>query len=201
VRGASLRDFYAKSVALAGLAVLAGLGALVDYWPAQLDVPQVASVIVRPAAPATRGIPAAPPVRLALDTVTHASPVRRASRPVVRPAFLVTAAPDHLAGMTVAVPMPAAPEPSSLDVTSIAMPTIAAEPVGLSEPAATVPGQAVALAAFVPEAPPADSSDGFLTGALKKTGSSIITVGVKTGTTIVDAIGLVGHVMMKLKFF
>ena len=39
MRGDSVRDFYAKTLALLGLGMLAGTGALVDYWPAGVDVP------------------------------------------------------------------------------------------------------------------------------------------------------------------
>ena len=40
MRGDSLRDFYAKSLALLGLAFLGALGAAVDYWPTNLSIPR-----------------------------------------------------------------------------------------------------------------------------------------------------------------
>jgi hypothetical protein len=43
VRGDSLRDLYAKTLALLGLGLLAGVGALVDYWPVGVGAPQVAA--------------------------------------------------------------------------------------------------------------------------------------------------------------
>ena len=60
MRGDSLRDLYAKTLALFGLALLAGVGALVDYWPAPVALPAVASPAVRP-------VPAALPAVASLD--------------------------------------------------------------------------------------------------------------------------------------
>ena len=48
MRGDSLRDLYAKTLALFGLALLAGVGALVDYWPASGALPVVASPMPGP---------------------------------------------------------------------------------------------------------------------------------------------------------
>lgn len=44
MRGDSLRDFYAKTLAVLGLGVLAATGAAVDYWPVSEDWPTVAEV-------------------------------------------------------------------------------------------------------------------------------------------------------------
>lgn len=44
MRGDSLRDFYAKTLAVLGLGLLAGAGAIVDYWPVSEDWPVVAAV-------------------------------------------------------------------------------------------------------------------------------------------------------------
>jgi hypothetical protein len=44
MRGDSLRDFYAKSLALLGLAFLGALGAAVDYWPTNLAIPRISEV-------------------------------------------------------------------------------------------------------------------------------------------------------------
>jgi len=43
VRGDSLRDLYAKTLAVLGLGLLAGAGAVVDYWPVGSSAPTIAS--------------------------------------------------------------------------------------------------------------------------------------------------------------
>ena len=69
MRGDSLRDFYAKTLAVLGLGVLAGAGAIVDYWPVNEDLPDVPAVVgLRRDAPVLvqhldRQIPLPSPVR------------------------------------------------------------------------------------------------------------------------------------------
>lgn len=41
MRGDSLRDLYAKTLAVVGLGLLAGAGAIVDYWPVGGELPAV----------------------------------------------------------------------------------------------------------------------------------------------------------------
>lgn len=48
MRGDSLRDLYAKALALLGLGLLGAAGALVNYWPVRGDLPAVASTLARP---------------------------------------------------------------------------------------------------------------------------------------------------------
>jgi hypothetical protein len=43
----------------------------------------------------------------------------------------------------------------------------------------------------------ADDSDGFLAGAFKKTGSSIVKTSVRTGASIFDAVRVVGGVVRR----
>ncbi len=71
MRGDSLRDLYAKTLAVVGLGLLAGAGAIVDYWPVGEPWPAVPVVAgLQPDAPVlvaavTREIPApARPARL-----------------------------------------------------------------------------------------------------------------------------------------
>ena len=42
MRGDSLRDLYAKTLAILGLGLIAGAGAIVDYWPVGTVIPEVA---------------------------------------------------------------------------------------------------------------------------------------------------------------
>jgi hypothetical protein len=48
VRGDSRRDLYAKALAVLGLGLLAGAGALVDYWPVHIGIPAVRDVMALP---------------------------------------------------------------------------------------------------------------------------------------------------------
>ena len=53
MRGDSLRDLYAKTLAVLGLGLLAGAGAVVDYWPVGSPAPEIASArLARPEVPA-----------------------------------------------------------------------------------------------------------------------------------------------------
>jgi hypothetical protein len=199
VRGDWRQDFYAKSLALVGLGVLAGIGALVDYWPAQLDVPEVAALVMHPAAPKPLAVGALPAIHVTLNTDVPVAPAPRAARPAARHALAVAAVSGDFAGVTSVVPISPAPPPSTLEMAPAAASTIAAAPIALSEPPA--PSVLPGLSALVPEEPPAESSGNFLASAFRKTGSSIVAVGVKTGESIAGAFGLFGRVVTKLKFF
>ena len=48
MRGDSLRNLYAKTMALLGLGLLAGAGALVDYWPTGIELPVAGPALVQP---------------------------------------------------------------------------------------------------------------------------------------------------------
>jgi hypothetical protein len=103
VRGDSLRDFYAKTLAVAGLGLLAGAGAIVDYWPVGGPLPAVTRVaglddrtpVMLPAAPDR--IPA-PVFR---RTVSHVTAL-----PVASETWAVTASEE--------VSLPPAPLPVDL---------------------------------------------------------------------------------------
>jgi hypothetical protein len=187
VRGDSLRDFYAKVLAILGLGVLAGVGALVDYWPLGVTTP---SLEARPVY--TPDVPA-----LALAATVPVPAVAQPS--YVRPAPVT---------VTEATPLP---------VTHVAaMPTNGALPIGegvaLSTPSIVYLPPAVASAApaelielTTPPPPPAmvelgrgpsvsprlvsaaDQDDGFVMGTLRRTGSGIAKGGAVTGGTIMDA--------------
>jgi len=59
VRGDSLRDFYAKTLAVLGLGLIAGAGAIMDYWPVGGELPPVPAA--RLIAPQVAGAPATIP--------------------------------------------------------------------------------------------------------------------------------------------
>ena len=206
MRGDSLRDFYAKALALLGLGMLAGAGAVVDYWPTAVDVPRVARaqrVLPQPPGPvalpklspsSTRvSLPAAPataPDEQVRQPADHVAAVQERQAP--RSSELVTAdaAPDHrplpllrtttplMTGQSVV--LTAAPSPSSSAAT--AAPAV---DIGVPEPLAQreMPGAAAAATLQLGTTP---ASDG-VSGALKKTGASIVKGGAATGASIADA--------------
>lgn len=204
VRGDSLRDLYAKTLALFGLALLAGVGALVDYWPASGALPVVASPM-----------PGSVPVRLPdlasidVDTLMPAAaapraialprpaPVRRA--PVNRPvdvalhALPLVPVVDDIP-VTDAVILGEPPLPAA--VTPVVATRLPAPEIEL--PPAPVPG----FGPSQPGSPVGDgSADGFFdnaTSAFKKTGESIVNTTVKTGSSILKAFGVVGGAFKKV---
>lgn len=113
MRGDSIRDLYAKSLALLGLGLLGGLGAAVDYWPATLATPAAAALDLR----AARLTPIA-------ATALPSEPVVVASAPT---AVVVTADTS-----TVAVEI-------SAPIETVSAPDPALEPVPVPEMPALVP--------------------------------------------------------------
>jgi hypothetical protein len=209
VRGDSLRDLYAKTLALFGLAILAGVGALVDYWPASGALPVVASPTP---APTPARLPAvatdffrtlsdsawAADDRPAVSRFTTHRPAMTRRAPVRRP---VEIALDTL-------PM----NPYAEDVYVGEVVTLGEPPV---PPAAVTPVVATHLAAPEIDLPPAPlltfgpsapngqvaSPNGFFdsaTSAVKKTGESIVNTTVKTGSQILKAFGFVGGAFKKV---
>jgi hypothetical protein len=61
----------------------------------------------------------------------------------------------------------------------------------------TVPGPSRLDGAFSQAAGTDDSNSGFLASAFRKTGTSIVRTGVKTGTSLVDAVRVVGSVVRR----
>lgn len=82
MRGDSLRDFYAKTMAVLGLGLLACAGAVVDYWPVSGDLPTT---------PAVTGLAPSTPVLVQnLDQTIPAPTFVRAGTVRPRPADLIT---------------------------------------------------------------------------------------------------------------
>jgi hypothetical protein len=196
VRGDSIRDLYAKTAALAGLAVLAGIGALVDYWPVGVTPPTVVAVNLPVADAARAVVPAVERVPVALVAAT---------RPVPRPFVTALAAHGeapafHGLGATIALaalpePAPTAPVPAAPAVL-----TDHTAPVADPVPFATGPDFDPSLVYQVA----ADDDAGFLSDAvdmMKTTGSTIARGGAKTGASIVSAFRAVSGAFKKLKPF
>lgn len=209
MRGDSLRDLYAKTIAVFGLGLLAGVGALVDYWPTGVELVRVNSAFPEPVLAGALPLPddvqaLAPPVRVARAAVPN-RPVRSV------PSLQVMALNDVAIGFTVAMAAPPAslpsPEPGF---------TAAGRPVALrlSEPAAPM---TLALAGdplvaelevatdFGAEAAldqQADlDDDGLITRTFKRTGSSIASAGAMAGASIVGAVRTVTGVVRRVNPF
>ena len=180
MRGDSLRDLYAKTLAVLGLGLLAGAGAAVDYWPVGAPLPSVKAVrLPAPDVPMLaqnfdRRIPAPVFERSVIVRGTiHAKNVGTArflvpAPPVARPSEVVT-------------PASGTPLPELVAPVNDARLALLADP-------------AVLFVAYAIGAPPqAAPSTGFVSGALKKTRDSIVRTGAVTGATIADAFkGVVG---------
>ncbi len=201
MRGDSLRDLYAKTLALVGLGLLAAVGALVDYWPVGVGVPPVAVVGLEMPARAVRLVARHIDVAVTLATPAPALPaVRPAAVAVVATLIAEPTSPLRF-GSPIALAPVAAPD---VVVTTIAE-TLAA-PAPVTAPA-TVPPMA-AGPDFDPELVFQMASDetdaGFLSGAMdvvRSTGSTIARGGAITGNSIVGAFRIVSGAFKKLKFF
>ena len=104
MRGDSLRDFYAKTLAVLGLGLLAGAGAIVDYWPVNEELPTT---------PAVTGLVASVPAPLVRDlSVEIPAPIVRVSKP--KPNDFI--APEHTATVVaIETPTSLAPPPVTLE--------------------------------------------------------------------------------------
>lgn len=207
MRGDSLRDLYAKTLALFGLALLAGVGALVDYWPASGALPVVASPMPGPV-----------PVRLPdlasidVDTLKPAAEAPTAPRAIAlpRPAP-VRRAPVNRSVDVALHALPLVPVVDDIPVTDAVtlgeppLPAVVTPVVATRLPAPEIelpPAPVPGLGASQPGSPVGDvPADGFFdnaTSAFKKTGESIVNTTVKTGSSIIKAFGVVGGAFKKV---
>ncbi|HUF47425.1 MAG TPA: hypothetical protein VMM93_06370 [Vicinamibacterales bacterium] len=194
MRGDSIRDLYAKTVALVGLGLLAGIGALVDYWPIGVTPPEVMAVrlpgpeaaaviepdVVRVPVVLARVEPAAPPPAIALLAVNFE-----------------TEAPTFF-GETIGLSRLAEPAPAPLPTMPVAttVSTWAPDPLPFVSGPDFDPALVYQLAA--------DDDAGFLSDAvdiMKTTGSTIARGGAITGASIVSALRAVSGAFKKLKPF
>ncbi|HEX5215908.1 MAG TPA: hypothetical protein VFV98_10620 [Vicinamibacterales bacterium] len=203
MRGDSLRDLYAKVIAVVGLGVLAGAGALVDYWPSGGALPRVAIEQSGPALAVPLPVPAvasvAEPRRL---DVVRTARIQSPGVETVRVSAAVKVDPG---------PSNSLPVSHRIDLTRSSAAALAAPPVA-PQPSVASPAQdqndltvsdvtanlfmnsPVRLSAVsVSE----DDGEGFIVGAAKKTRDSIVRTGRKTGASIFDAFRFVGGAMKK----
>lgn len=214
MRGDSLRDFQAKVLAIAGLGVLAGIGALVDYWPSGSDVPAIQAGSL---APAVRPVPVPTPASLAaaretgIDTAVPmpALAVTRRAQPVAQPATL-----EPVATMAAAGALPIG-EPVTLGAIELSLTQVVpsvppapatvapAEPIALPAPPVVAPveSRTAHTPNFTPMFVAPESEPGFVMGTLKKTGAGIARGGAVTGASIVDAFRGVAGAFKKVSPF
>jgi len=201
MRGDSLRDFYAKTLALLGLALVGALGALVDYWPATQPLPRISEPLP---APAPAGIAARADTAVADVTallaaprpaVKHSSVVRREARPTSLSVRMASARDVLGASHPVALQAPA-PSVRSIPVRPVT--SLHAVNVALVAPELTPEPPVMLFAQHGSGHGAADQ--GLLTDATeaaKKAGTSIMSGTVKTGASIVGGLRSVGGVVRR----
>jgi hypothetical protein len=199
VRGDSRRDLYSKTLALCGLGVLAGAGALVDYWPVGVRFYVPASPgLTSSVAAASTATSDDPLLMLAglLDTAGEIPTTNQSDRtPVAAAPLLASADYASLPVVTVgydvgtAVDVQSLPEPAFVHVRN-EMPVWPGASVHLRAP------RSVEFDGTFPQAA-ADSGGGFITGAFRKTGTSIVRTGVWTGSSVVGAVRVVGSMVRR----
>ena len=193
MQGYSVHDSYAKALAVLGLGMLAGVGALVDYWPSMSGLPSPANVRVsRPVqmtvsgTPAERGSIAPTPPRATLRTHAVAMPASAATSSNVQTQTILAPVlvPSEALGASVPLVTLAIDTPPAFVEPSV---VAYVEPDGAGE--ASEPAYSLADHAGAPVARALDDDgDGLITGAFRKTGTSIRKTSVKTGSSIVGAI-------------
>ena len=195
MRGDSRRDLYAKTLALCGLGVLAGAGAVVDYWPVGVRFPAIAPLVGQPASlmpPISRSAEFAP-IESSTDLVVRAAaaqtPARSSEPAVVYASLPATRALNR--GFGEAVELNRLPVPQFVAVSRDIPPMNDVYP----ELYAPVPQ----LLADRTSSGPGDSSDdGFLGSAFKRTGTSIVKTSMKTGVSIFGAVRVVGSAVRRV---
>jgi hypothetical protein len=195
-------DLFAKAVALTGLGCLGLAGAAIDSWP-EVSLPAVrtvadfggsGSVVTLIDVP---GFGASNPAGMSftLGGVRPAPRIARAGAPLVQRAAFRRA-------VSFAAREPGRPHVRSLTANSD-VPDLAAATVELLP--------APALSPFISDRPPLmptstmvlvqPEDEGFLSGVLKKTGSSVSTSFGKAGSSLVGAFRMVGGAVKKAARF
>jgi hypothetical protein len=195
VRGDSRRDLYAKTLALCGLGVLAGAGAVVDYWPVGVRFPAIAPLmdqrapLVQPIMQSADFQPIESSGALIAEAPLRGRPPVSSSEPAVVYASL-PAMGAFSSAFGQAVELNRLPVPEFRAVTR--------DMPAMHQVYPALPSPGLQLLADRTSSGPADSSDdGFLTGAFKRTGTSIVKTSMKTGVSIFDAVRVVGSAVRR----
>lgn len=183
MRGDSVRDLYAKTLAVMGLGLLAGAGAAVDYWPVGGAMPTVRQVVLpTPDAPV-----------FAQNLSVRIPAPEFAVRPAPRPAIRLAVGSKLF--MTPAAPIDAPAEPAPPQPPPVPMPDWQTLPIAFATPellSASLldPGFLVMAPASGPDR---DGPTGMIGGAIRKTKDSLLRTGAATRSTLNDALrGVVG---------
>lgn len=200
VRGDSRRDLYAKTLALFGLGVLAGAGAVVDYWPVGVKLAIGESAFAHPvdqlpgplAVPDSFAIadPSGVPGGAEQSARAAADSVRRVDAPL-RVVYAALPADGLAFDLGEPIDLQPLPPPELVlvrnDLSMASMPVELTAPDDPSRRADTTGMGATS----------SGRGDGFITGAFRKTGSSIVVAGARTGTSLVDAVRVVGSMFRR----
>ncbi len=194
MRGDSLRDLYAKTLAVLGLGLLAGAGAVVDYWPVGSSAPAIAS----PSLPR-------PEIAVLTQNLDQAIPVPNIGRPRV----VEVRGTIHARNVGSARFLTPVVEPVPTTVASVPQPLPALGAPIDSQWSTTLMASNWTQAVDLDMAPPlAAPAPGMIGGALRKTKESLArasamtgsTIAV-TGSTIADALKGVGGAFKKVTPF
>lgn len=208
MRSHSRLDLYAKSFAVTGLGCLGALGALIDYWPNQTLLPDVPSVVVQERVPSVltvvdlRGYASEDSDFISLErlwfVMSEASERPRrvvSDGPRIVRANLVTARP--MAKVTFVGPVSPVPESLSALV-EYGIPVLPVETLAElgSAPESWEPTSPTPTTVLASNR----SDDGFFSGVLRKTTSSVGSVGStisKAGGSVVGAFRSVGGLVKR----
>lgn len=180
--------------------MLAGTGALVDYWPTGIQLPAVASGAVLPTSAVALSD---------LSPIAHLPQVRQvvAGRRARTSPVGLSRASDVQPRLAENLPsLPAGADDAPLDADAFEMPprlvVATSSVIDLHRPGVMLPDmvlpEPVSRQARVvsAEADPV-AADGFFGSAFKKTGASILRTGKRTGVSIADAVRGLGGVVRK----
>lgn len=192
MRGDSVRDLYAKVLALMGLAALAGTGALVDYWPVQGNLPGVSFTLSLPSHPVPLAASVALSSAVALPSVSY-----QVTAPVVVAAPIAVEADLPV----VTVPTEAAlagPATQRADVEPSAEP--GADPAQLvaSDAGLSVPIEVEPLAPSTLSHSSAQENATPTGNVLQRAGGHILNAGFAVGTGVAKAIGGFGTALSNI---
>lgn len=203
MRGDSLRDLYAKALALLGLAVLAAAGALFDYWPITNELPVLARLTTPPAAAPSIALPTEAELAAATSAPMVARHAVRAVRPMATPDVAIVAAPVEPTRPATNLHLAVAPVRLTFGQPVTLAPVVASMPEATLTAANVSTTPDAIVVEMVPIVAPARGDDdgsavGFVTGALKKTGETIVRTGARAGGSIRDALVSFGGAFRKI---